>query len=185
MSALPLEQGIAELRPYLIRLARSRMRDADAAEEVVQETLATALRAARSFEHRSQLHTWVTGILLHKVTDAFRAETRERALRAPVPEHEPDDPDFDPQGRWQAPPAAWCDPEVALRANRFREAFDAAMRSLPRKQARAFAMRELEGAETHEICRALGVTEGNLWVLLYRARLALRRALDREAFAAA
>ena len=183
MSAIPLEQSIADLRPYLIRLARSRMRDAEAAEEVVQETLATALRAARSFEHRSQLHTWVTGILLHKVTDAFRAATRERELRVMTPEGDDEDADFDAQGHWRAPPAPWCDPEVALRSSRFRESFFAALSALPPKQARAFALREIDGLAAPDICRELGVSESNLWVLLFRARTALRRMLDRDALA--
>ena len=182
MSAVPIEQGIAQLRPYLMRLARSRLRDPDAAEEVVQDTLATALASARSFEHRSQLRTWVAGILLHKVTDAFRAATRDRNLRAATSE---DDEDFDEQGHWRAPPAAWCDPEVALRSRRFHDAFAAALGALPPTQARAFALREIHGLESPEICRQLGVTEANLWVLLFRARTALRRRLDPEALSLA
>ena len=36
-----------------------------------------------------------------------------------------------------------------------------------------------------EICRALGVTESHLWVLLFRARMGLKRVLDRDFFAPA
>lgn len=176
-------QDVAGLRPYLLRLARSRMGDGEAAEELVQETLATALAALEDFEGRSQLRTWVAGILLHKVTDGFRAATRERELR--VEPRDDEEADFDTLGHWRSPPSAWCDPEVALRSSRFREAFAAALASLPPNQARAFALRELEGLGAADICRELGVTESNLWVLLYRARMALRRMLDPEALAAA
>lgn len=184
MSAIPIEQGIAHLRPYLMRLARSRLRDGEAAEEVVQETLATALASARSFERRSELRTWVAGILLHKVTDAFRAAARERERR-PLAHAGEDFDDFDEQGHWRAPPAPWCDPEVALSSSRFRVAFVAALDALPPRQARAFALREIDGLETADICRELGVTESNLWVLLFRARSALRRMLDPELLAPA
>lgn len=172
---------ICGLRPYLMRVASTRMRDREAAEDVVQDTLATAWANAGRFEGRSALRTWVTGILLHKVTDSFRAMGRE-------PSHaveSEDDPDFDADGAWRAPVQAWSDPELALDCARFRDTLEAQLARLPRMQARAYRLRELEGREPAEICRALGITEGNLHVLLHRARLGLRRGLDREWFARA
>jgi uncharacterized membrane protein len=55
---------LAGLRPYLLRVARSRLRDEHRAEDVVQETLLAAIRSAGTFAGRSRLRTWVTGILL-------------------------------------------------------------------------------------------------------------------------
>jgi RNA polymerase sigma-70 factor (ECF subfamily) len=163
-----------------VRVATARLRDREAAEDVVQETLATACAGAGRFEGRSALRTWVTGILLHKVTDAFRAMSRTNAVIRPV---EADaDPDFDAEGSWRAPVSEWSDPALALDCKRFREALEAGIARLPEAQARAFRMRELEGRESAEICAALGVTENHLFVLLHRARLSLRRGLDRECF---
>lgn len=178
----PLHESIAALRPFLLRVALSRMRVADDAEEAVQETLVTALAASASFKERASLRTWVTGILLHKVTDRFRAMAVARQRHVAPAESEDGDLDFDQHGEWRAPPAAWCDPEVALDSRRFREAFSEALAALPPRQARAFVMREVQGMEADEICAALDVSESNLWVLLFRARLGLRRALDRNAF---
>ena len=169
------------LRPYLVRVASARMRDRDGVEDVVQETLATAYASAARFEGRSSLRTWVTGILLHKVTDAFRAMARDPGAHAMV-EAPGEDPDFEADGTWRAPVDAWTDPALALDCKRFREELAAQVARLPELQARAFRMRELEGRESAEICAALGVTESNLFVLLHRARLALRRSLDRDWF---
>jgi RNA polymerase sigma-70 factor (ECF subfamily) len=58
------------------------------------------------------------------------------------------------------------------------------MEGLPEKTARAFMMREVMGLETEEICKELGVTSTNCWVLLYRARMALRECLEGRWFAA-
>jgi RNA polymerase sigma-70 factor (ECF subfamily) len=44
--------------------------------------------------------------------------------------------------------------------------------------ARAFAMHAIDGRDTDEVCAALGITPGNLWVLLHRARGKLRDAVD-------
>ena len=183
--AVPPASHIAELsglRPYLLRVATARMRDREGVEDVVQETLATACASVARFEGRSTLRTWVTGILLHKVTDAFRAMARDPC--APAMAEEPgEDPDFEADGTWRAPVDAWNDPSLALDCKRFREELDAQVARLPDLQARAFRMRELEGKESAEICAALGVTETNLFVLLHRARLGLRRSLDRDWFA--
>ena len=48
----------------------------------------------------------------------------------------------------------------------------------------AFALRELEGLGTEELCNVLGVTATNLWVILHRARMGLRRCLEGSGFGA-
>lgn len=175
---------IAGLRPYLMRVAHSRLNDPDAAEDAVQEALVAACASGPAFVGRSTLRTWVTGILLHKITDVFRGRAREDRITFEAPA-EGADPDFDEQGQWRAPVSAWSDPERALECSRFRAAFDRCLAGLPEMQSRAFVMREVKGMDSAEICRALGVTPANLWVLLHRARLGLRRGLDREWFSEA
>jgi RNA polymerase sigma-70 factor (TIGR02943 family) len=174
---------LSGLRPYLVRVAQSRIGDRETAEDLVQDTLATAWGSVERFEGRSTLRTWVTGILLHKVMDAFRAIARRSALHRDVPEHQ-EDPDFDSEGTWRAPVQAWSDPELALDCKRFEQELRNQISRLPDLQSRAYRLRELEGRETAEVCAELGVTEGNLFVLLHRARLGLRRSLDREWFQA-
>ncbi len=176
---------LAGLRPYLLRVARARLRDEQRAEDVVQETLLAAVRSAGTFAGRSRLRTWVTGILLHKVDDAFREAAREASTRVQTHDADCDDPEFDASGTWRAPFSAWTDPELALESSRFRAAFDAAIGQLPPQQSAAFAMREVKGLDTESICAALGVTPNNLGVLLHRARMGLRRALDRDWFSVA
>jgi RNA polymerase sigma-70 factor (ECF subfamily) len=56
------------------------------------------------------------------------------------------------------------------------------LEGLPEKTARAFMMREHMGLETDEICKELGVTSTHVWVLLYRARMALRKCLEMNWF---
>lgn len=182
MSCTATLSELSGLRPYLVRVASSRMRDRDAVEDVVQETLATACANAARFEGRSRLRTWVTGILLHKVTDAFRARSRG-PLHAAEPELLADEHDL--EGAWRARFDPWTDPQHCLDRKRFRNALAAALEDLPPMQARAFQLRELHGLAPAQVCEAMGITEGNLHVLLHRARLALRRTLDRDWFARA
>ena len=171
------------LRPYLMRVALTRVRDPEIAEDVVQETLASAWASAGSFGRRSTLRTWVTGILLHKVTDAFRAMGREPAAAHADADRCEEDGEFEGDGAWRAPVTAWSDPPLALECSRFRAEFDAQLAKLPPRQARAWTMREIQGLEAAEICAEMGISESNLHVLLHRARVALARSLDREWFA--
>ena len=49
--------------------------------------------------------------------------------------------------------------------------------------ARVFIMREVMELETDEICKELTINANNLWVILYRARMALRLCLEQNWFA--
>jgi RNA polymerase sigma-70 factor (ECF subfamily) len=171
-------------RPYLVRYAVLQLRDADAAEDVVQETLLAAITGETGFAGRSNLRTWLTGILKHKIIDALRRSSREAPL--PVAAEGDDggiDAQFEADGHWVEHPAAWVNPDASLEQKQFFAALEQCLAKLPAKTARAFLMREHLGSETAEICRELGVTANNCGVLLYRARMALQECLHQRWFA--
>lgn len=162
-----LATRIAEQSGFLLRVARSRVRDPHQAEEAVQETLLAALECAATFSGRATLRTWLTGILIHKIFDGFRHQSRFVSC---------DDEDL---------PEAVDDatPEDALRGSRLWKAFARTLEQMPRRQAEALVLREIHGASTGQACRELGVSEGNFWVLLHRAKARARGALADEGFA--
>lgn len=166
-------------RAYLLRYATLQLRDADRAEDCVQETLLAALAGAAGYDGRSSLRTWLTGILKHKIVDAIRHSSREPTM-ALGPEGDESEFDglFDPRGHWAEAPSPWERPEGALERSQFLAALEACLEQLPARTARAFMMREHMGLETEEICKELGITPTNCWVMLYRARMALRLCLE-------
>ena len=172
-------------RRYLLRVARLQLRDADLAEDVVQETIVAALGAHDGFSGRSSVRTWLTGILKHKVVDAIRHRQRQPLTMARLDE-ETDLDEFDPlfkdNGAWEAPPAEWGDPERSLSRQEFMGVMEACLERLPPNTARAFVMREVMELETEEICKEMAITANNLWVILYRARMALRECLEQNWF---
>lgn len=172
-------------RPYLLRVAMLQLRDGDLAEDVVQDTLVAALQAAGGFSGRSSLKTWLTGILKHKIVDAIRKKTRGPALSSLDEECQIDDFDalFDETGHWENPPASWGDPEAALSRREFFDVMDFCLDKLPPNTARVFMMREVMELDSDEICKELTITSTNLWVILYRARVALRQCLEQHWFA--
>ena len=171
-------------RPQLLRFALLQLRDATAAEDAVQETLLAALQSADRFAGQSSVRTWLVGILKHKIVDHLRRQSREQPLED---EAATDDVDglFRPDGHYVDPPAEWAAPDKALEERRFFEALERCMQGLPRNTSRAFLMREVLDMETDEICKELGISATNCWVLLHRARMALRVCLEQTWFSAA
>lgn len=160
---------VANQSGYLLRYARSRVRDEHLAEEAVQETLLAALESLPTFTGRASLRTWLTGILLHKIHDGFRRSRREG---------DPVDDDV-------REPVEWLTPDHALHVKRMCGALTEAVAQLPERQAQAFLMGEISGVDTERLCRKLGVSRGNVWVLLHRARETLRANLEARGYSLA
>jgi RNA polymerase sigma-70 factor (ECF subfamily) len=171
----------------LLKIALMQLHNRDEAEDVVQETLAAALQASASFAGKSSLRTWLVGILKHKIIDQIRRSRsrpdRPLELREDEASLEDFDALFSPDGHYAEMPADWGNPEAALSQARFHEALQRCLDGLPANTARAFVMREVMGMDTAEICKELGVSTTNCWVLLYRARMSLRVCLQQGWFA--
>jgi RNA polymerase sigma-70 factor, ECF subfamily len=172
-------------RGYLLRVAVLQLRDNDVAEDVVQDTLVAALQGAGGFSGKSSLKTWLTGILKHKIVDVIRRKGRQPVLASFDEECQIDDLDalFDESGHWENPPADWGNPESALSQQQFFDVMQMCLEKLPPNTARVFVMREVMDLTSEEICKELSITSTNLWVILYRARIALRQCLEQNWFA--
>jgi RNA polymerase sigma-70 factor, ECF subfamily len=163
----------------LYRYALLRLRSADRAADVVQETFVEALRARASFAGRSSERTWLIGILRHKIVDQVRGSARDAAGSNGVPLDPALEPVFDRRGRWRTGPSAWnCDPSRTAETREFWEVFGVCLAKLPKGIAEAFFMRELEGMTAEEIQEVLGITPANFWKRLHRARMLLRQCLE-------
>ncbi|MEW6210708.1 MAG: sigma-70 family RNA polymerase sigma factor [Acidobacteriota bacterium] len=168
----------------LFRYALVRLRDHSLAEEMVQETLLAALQSHDKFAGQSSERTWLVGILKHKIVDHFRRLSRER----------PADPDpispevaqlFDESGYWhhdQGPVDWGADPARDFERMEFQKILDRCLSELPQRTATAFALREMEEMTSEEICKVMGVTTTNLWVMLHRARAHMRHCLEMKWF---
>lgn len=176
-------------RPYLLRYALAQLRDAQLAEEAVQEALVAALESIGSFGGKSTLRTWLTSILRFKVIDLQRRAVAERSRFEPADfaaeagDEGWMDELFGADGHWRLAPSAWGDPEAALEQRRFWEAFEKCLDRLPPAGGRVFFKREILGEETETICKDEGITPSNCWVILHRARLGLRQCLEASWFA--
>ena len=186
-SPTDFEQQLAALRDYLMRFARLQLRNEAWAEDAVSETLLAALAKPQAFQARSQLKTWLVGILKHKIIDSMRQRQREVLLDTGSDDDGTADPlellAFKTDGHFAEKPADWGNPEQDLKSRQFMAVLDACTEKLPAVQGRLFLMREWLEMSSDEICKELGLTSTNLYVQLHRARLRLRECLELNWFA--
>ena len=182
MPTLPtFEEQLIEHRSYLIRFARLQLRNDDWAEDAVSETLLAALSRPQSFGNRSQLKTWLVGILKHKVVDLIRSNARFVTLADTPADEEGDELDrlsFKVDGHFSEMPNDWGNPDKTLQQVQFFKVLDACMERLPPALGRLFLMREWLELSSKEVCKELSLTPTNLYVQLHRARLRLQECLN-------
>ena len=181
-----LAKTLESHRKYLLRYALFQLRDPSLAEDAVQDTLIAALAQRDSFAGRSQLRTWLTSILKHKVIDLVRKRGRGLPVDAMQLGEEDDSADssFSARGRWIDPPANWGLPDAALDSKQFWLVYQKCCQRMPERHALVFSMREVMDLSTDEICKKLEISKSNLHVILYRARLSLRSCMAKNWFGA-
>ena len=67
--------------------------------------------------------------------------------------------------------------EKQIEREELRNQLEACIDKLPEKYAMVFRMKTVQEFETEEICKELGITSSNLWVMIHRARTQLRKCM--------
>lgn len=167
----------------LFSYAYFRVQDKGLAEELVQETFVAALLAREKFKGNSSEKTWFFAILKNKIIDQLRRKYREKLQSLETtPEHVNDD-FFNERGEWLVKPEKWRDnPPQNFEQREFMAVLQQCLTGLSAKQSDAFILREFDDVESEEICKVLGISSTNYWVLLHRARLVIRKCLERNWF---
>jgi len=164
---------------YLYRYALCRLHNPELAEEKVQETFVGALQTQERFQGRASERTWLTSILRRKIFDHFRKISRERAFDKALLEKVSPGSFFNRKGRWIAGPNKWYwEPDSALRQKEFLDIFHRCLSKIPVRLAQVFVLREVDGHKGDEICALMRISQTNFGVMLYRARMCLRRLME-------
>ncbi len=181
-STVDPSQWVDQYGDYLFRFAMSRLRDANAAEEVVQDTFVAALKNVEQFSGKGSEKSWLSSILKNKIVDVFRSRNRGAKHMA---EDGPDIADmlFDENGSWKKQiRSAIRNGMDSIDRQEFWQVFRGCLSGLPQKQGDVFAMRVMDDRDSEEICKEMEVSSSNLWVILHRARVALSSCMKQTWF---
>ncbi len=150
---------------------------------MVQDTFVSALGAYEKFKGKSTERTWFVSILKRKLIDHYRKSARRDASE--VSAGKDGGSNFDSNGRWleDRSPADWgSHPEKAIHQKEFMKILRQCISSLSDRAAAVFTMKEIDDLPSEAICKELGISPSNLWVLLHRARTQLRSCLEADWF---
>lgn len=147
--------------PALLRFSERLLRDASEAEDVVQETFLRLWQRAGDYSPAARVTTWLHRIAHNLAVDRLRVRGRAVALdeeEVPVSAPQP----------------------VLLDEARRARSLDAALETLPERQAAAIVLVHLHGLTGAEACEVLGVGAEALESLLARGRRALKQQLPKH-----
>ena len=166
------ESWVDDYGDYLFRYALSRLRDENAAEEVVQETFLAGVRFQDRYTGEGAERAWLLGILKRKLIDYVRRRARYDRDGAYEGSNDPSGKLFDQNGNWKRGAFPALTPDLQVESAEVWDVVKGCLEHLPRGQADVFVLSVMEEMPTDEICQELGITPSNLWVRLHRARLA-------------
>lgn len=167
------EHAATAHRAYLYNFAFKHVRDADLADDLVQETLLAALQSTSDYAARSTYRVWLTGILKHKMLDAFRERRRHLCLEDEAGdnllEHDPDSFSLH-----QIADSLLPNPQKSIELSQLLHGVDQALRAMPASISAVFYAREIEGESAKTVSRRFAISEANVWVRVHRARKAMQ-----------
>ncbi len=173
------ESWVDQYGDYLFGYALSGIGDATTAEDLVQETFLAGLRAQKGFEGRSSVRTWLVAILKNKIVDSLRKMSREKPVEDVETMADLEKEFFHEKGGWRLKPAEWeVNPSRLVERKEFWKIFTDCLGELPKNLSSALKLREMEGMGCEEICKVMSISASNCWVMLYRARMRMRRCLE-------
>jgi RNA polymerase sigma-70 factor (ECF subfamily) len=146
----------------------------DAAQDLTQDVFTTFLETLDRFEGRSQVRTWLLGILYRKGQERRRLMYREETL-------DPADPVFESlfteRGLWVQHPQ---DPTEIFDDEGAMQAIANCLAKLPALHRSVFQLRQVEELSAAEVSEMLGESVNHIGVLLHRARTRLRDCLMKK-----
>jgi len=183
MDELNPETWVEDYGDYLYGYAYSRTRDANAAEEVLQETLLAGVKYSGQYAGKGSVRGWLMAILKRKIIDYFRSRKKHAGanLRDEDDFFDPSAALFDQQGNWKPGAFKWApSPEKNLEMSELSDVVQECLKCIPKGQADVFVLSVMEEMDSNAICEQLSITPSNLWVRMHRARLGLAKCVSQK-----
>lgn len=179
---------VDQYQATMVRIAQRYVGDVETAKEVVQETWLAVLRGVAQFEGRATFKTWLFTILLNRA----RTRGKQTVLLVPLNEWAWEQWAEEEGRHWvehrcrtdgrtmDIPPIslAMATPEEQILNQEVQACIEQAILRLPIMQRDVIILHDMEGWTVDQICLILGLSEGNQRVLLHRARVKIRYALE-------
>jgi len=183
-SSISPEWWVGQYADQLFKFAVARVSDPEMAKDLVQETSLSALKGLKDFRGDLSEKNWLYTILKNKIIDHYRKQAARsfselNELIDKAGEY------FDEDEKWKesARPKAWpADYDRTMERKEFYEILERCRQKLAELLNAVFTLKYLDDKDSDEICKELGISSSNYWVLLHRARLKIRQCLEQNWF---
>jgi RNA polymerase sigma-70 factor (ECF subfamily) len=170
---------IANYADVLYAYVMARVNDVQAAEDIVQNTFLSAWKGRATYNGGASEKNWLYAICKNKIIDHFRKQKSDLVSLSTKEE----DLYFDKADHWtgETAPKEWgIHTEQPVETKEFYTFLEKCRQKLKEIQQSVFVMKYMEDLDSEEICKVLDITPSNYWVLIHRAKLHLRKCLEKN-----
>ncbi|MCK5638288.1 MAG: sigma-70 family RNA polymerase sigma factor [Flavobacteriaceae bacterium] len=167
---------------YLYNYAITRVDNQDTAKDLVQETFFSGFKGKDNFRGQASERTWLVSILKRKIIDHYRKINSAKGKKEVRMSFYSDG---ERKGSWleEAVPQTWGnEAEKNIENSELKSALNKCIENLPEKYRMVFLLKTVQDFETEAICNELDITSSNLWVIIHRARVQLRKCIEENWF---
>jgi len=177
---------------FLFSFAMLKTGDRMIAEDLVQETFLSAIKAKDSFQGNSSEKTWLAAILKNKIIDHYRkkeilkqadtylSSTNDSFHAAFFSNNE------DNWGHWnkETAPSEWSaqSADAIVNSKEFYKILLYCIEKMPAKLAPVFLARFIDEDDAENICKEFNLSSSNYWVIIHRAKVLVRNCLEKNWF---
>jgi len=151
--------------PKIYNLALRIMRNAEDAEDVLQETFVIMINKLDSFSRKSSLYTWLYRVATNVALGKLRQKKHVKEVSL-------EEGEFETLKGYEIEWPEHLNDELGN--DEFQRCLKRALKELPENYRAVFVLRDLEGFSTKEAAETLKISQANIKVRLMRARLFLR-----------
>lgn len=176
---------------HLFSIAMLRLNDRQLAEDMLQETFLSAIKAAEGFKGESSEKTWLIAILKNKITDHYRKRATSKEVNNYLAETEDSfTAAFFESGPGDAPhwldttaPANWgFSADASMNRAEFYNILQECIKRMPEKLRLIFIAKFVEETETTILCKEYEISSSDYWVIIHRAKVLMRACLEKNWF---
>jgi len=182
---------VEEYADEFFRFAMYRIKNREAAEDLVQDTFLSAFGSIDKFRRDCPEKSWLYNILRNKIIDYYRKKANQEIKRSSSAVDVDDDSYYDhffqkegnSFGHWteNSAPKSWgISADHIMEQEEFMHFLLLCLSLLPETWERVFSLKNIDDFTTEEICKELGITTSNLWTIIHRAKLQLRGCLEKR-----
>ncbi|BDS09966.1 sigma-70 family RNA polymerase sigma factor [Aureispira anguillae] len=170
----------------LYRYAYSKTGDSHVSEDLVQDAFLGALQNTTDQSEIKNQKSWLFSILRNKVVDYYRELERKSKKENNWDTNLELDVHFTSMGMWRTSEKAmvWNNTENLATNKEFNAILDACLTKLPKHYQAVVRLKIMEDERTDCICEDLGISTSNLWQIIHRTKLRLRKCINKHWFQA-